>query len=338
MSSSKTSISLIAQKAGVSNATVSRVINHPELVNKETARTVSFAMNSLGYVPKVSKTRTKEPKKLILIIFPDLSNPFYGEIINGIISSAESHSYHILINQTNFNNDNSLDNYLSLTKSTKACGVILSSSLRPEYYRKIASIIPVVQCSEYNTEALFYVSIDDFKAAYTAMEHIYSKGRKKIALINGPSNFKYAIERFRGYEAFLEYAGLPLQESWNINLPEINYDMAFAASCQLLTSSIPPNAVFAVSDVIAAAVIKAAKLHKIRVPEDLIVVGFDNINISTISDPAITTISQPRFQLGYSAGEILHQQISSAQKEPQRMLLNTELIIRASSSCNNINH
>lgn len=107
--------------------------------------------------------------------------------------------------------------------------------------------------------------------------------------------------------------------------------MAFASVCQLLTSSAPPDAIFASSDLIAAAAIKAAKLHHIRVPEDLIVVGFDNINISTICDPAITTISQPRFQLGYTSGEIIHEHIVSPTAYKQQVLLNTELIIRDSS-------
>lgn len=335
MQTEKASISLVAKKAGVSNATVSRVLNHPELVNENTVKAVTAAMEELKYIPQPFKSRGKEAKKLIIINFPDLSNPFYGDIINGLVSSADSHSYHVLVHLTDFKDDAALDNLLDLIKETSACGVVLASALRPDYYRQIASIVPLVQCCEYNTEDYSYVSIDDFKASYTAMEHIYSNGRKKIAFINGPANFKYAIERFRGYEAFLQYSGLSFHDSWNINLPAINYDMAFAASSQLLTSQDPPDAVFAASDVIAAAVIKAAKVYSIKVPEDLIVVGFDNVSISTISDPAITTISQPRFQLGYSAGEILNQHITNSQKQVQRLLLNTELIIRESSSHNN---
>ncbi len=332
MASNKVSIALVAKQAGVSSATVSRVLNHPELVNEETVRTVSSIMESLGYKPQPSRAKNTSDRKLILIHVPETSNPFYDEVITGVTSANENHAYRTLISQGDLNHRGAMDNFVQLLEDTRAGGVILCSNLKKEYCDRISAAVPLVQCCEYSNEDYSYVSIDDFRAAYTAMEHIYSTGHRKIAFVNGPSNFKYATERFHGYEAFLEYAGLPFQSSWCINIPEINYEIAFAATSQMLNSSEPPDAVLASSDVIAAAVIKAAKLHQLNVPEDLIVVGFDNVFISTISDPPITTISQPRFQIGYTAGEILHQHIVSKQAQPQHIILNTELIIRASSS------
>lgn len=326
----KVSITEIARLAGVSNATVSRVLNHPELVNRETVQLIQDTMESCHYRPRASKL--KNTKSLILINVPEIANPFYSEVIRGIGASSENHSYHMLISQENLQNSAAVDNFIALVKKTRASGLILCSSLKPQYYQHISALAPIVQCCEYNREEYSYVSIDDFKAAYSAMEHIYSLGRRKIAIINGPSHFKYACERRQGYEAFLDYAGIEPVNSWYIQLPQINYDMAFSAASQLLSSSAVPDAVFAASDLIAAAVIKAARLHKLRVPEDLAVVGFDNINISTICEPAITTVSQPCFQLGYSAGEILHEQICTPNCAPQHMLLNTELIIRGSTS------
>ena len=329
MESSKMSITEIAKRAGTSAATVSRVLNHPELVNSETAEQIRAAMEELGYTPRASKK--SKSKKLIIINVPEVTNPFYSEVINGIVSSENKHSYYTLIRQDDLGDSQSLNSFINLLKSTRACGVVLCSPLQTQFYEQIGSLMPVVQCCEYNSEEFSYVSIDDFQAAYNVMEHIYSQGRRKIAFINGPLNFKYARERQRGYEAFLEHAGLARISNWSLQLSAINYDMAFASVCQLLTSSAPPDAIFASSDLIAAAAIKAAKLHHIRVPEDLIVVGFDNINISTICDPAITTISQPRFQLGYTSGEIIHEHIVSPTAYKQQVLLNTELIIRDSS-------
>lgn len=329
MESSKMSIIEIAKRAGTSPATVSRVLNHPELVNSETAEQIRAAMKELNYTPRTSKS--SKFRKLILINVPEVTNPFYSEIINGIVSSTTNHSYYTLISQDALEDSQSINNFVKLLKSIKACGVILCSPLNSQFYEQIGSLMPVVQCCEYNSEEYSYVSIDDFQAAYNVMEHIYSQGRRKIAFINGPLNFKYARERQRGYEAFLEHAGLPHISNWSVQLSAINYDMAFASICQLLTSSAPPDAIFASSDLIAAAAIKAAKLHHIQVPGDLIVVGFDNINISTICDPAITTISQPRFQLGYTSGEIIHEHIISPTAYKQQVLLNTELIIRDSS-------
>lgn len=330
MESPKISITEIAKRAGTSPATVSRVLNHPELVNSETAQLIRSAMEETNYVPRPSKH--SKSKKLILINVPEIANPFYSEIIQGIMASASNHSYHTLISQDNLEDSQSVSGFVKLLKSVKACGVILCSPSSSQYYEQIGSMMPIVQCCEYNSEEYSYVSIDDFQAAYNVMEHIYSRGRRKIAFVNGPLHYKYARERQRGYEAFLDRAGISHISSWSIHLSEINYDMAFASVCQLLTSSAPPDAIFASSDLIAAAAIKAAKLHHIRVPEDLIVVGFDNINISTICDPAITTISQPRFQLGYTSGEIIHEHIISPTAYKQQVLLNTELIIRESSN------
>ncbi|MFT3983538.1 MAG: substrate-binding domain-containing protein [Lachnospiraceae bacterium] len=329
MESEKLSITEIAKRAGTSAATVSRVINHPELVNSETAQLIRSSMEELNYVPRTSKKF--KAKKLILISVPEITNPFYSEIIKGITASTNNHSYYTLINQDSLEDSRSINNFIKLLKSVKACGVILCSPLNSQYYEQIGSLMPIVQCCEYNSEDYSYVSIDDFQAAYNVMEHIYSQGRREISFVNGPLKYKYARERQRGYEAFLDHAGIMRTSNLSINLAEINYDMAFASVCQLLTSSAQPDAIFASSDLVAAAAIKAAKLHHIRVPEDLIVVGFDNINISTISDPAITTINQPQFQLGYTAGEIIHEHISSPTAYKQQVLLNTELIIRESS-------
>ncbi|WP_159431604.1 LacI family DNA-binding transcriptional regulator [Clostridium sp. Marseille-P3244] len=329
MSTGKLSISEIAKQAGTSITTVSRALNHPELVKAETAERINRAMEQLNYKPRF--TKKKPTRKLIVINIPEITNPFYSEIIRGIVSSAESHDYYTLIHQDALKDGQSVDNFINLLKAVKACGTILLSPLEKKYYERIGSLIPIVQCCEYNSEEYSYVSIDDFQAAYSVMSHIYSQGCRKIIFINGPLKYKYARERQRGYEAFLEQNELVRSANWTINLPEVNYDTAFACVCQLLTSASRPDAIFTYSDLVAAAALKAAKLHDINVPEDLVIVGFDNINISSICDPAITTVNQPQFQLGYTSGEIIHEHISSPTAYMQKVLLKTELIIRDSS-------
>lgn len=330
MGEPKISIADIAQQAGVSAATVSRVFNHPELVNQHTVQAVLHAMEALNYTPRL--TKKKPGKRLALINIPDFSNPFYDQVLKGIITSLENHEINTLINPDNLRDEKALANFLAIAKSVKACGVITCSHLQTEQYAQLSAIAPLVQCCEYTSEEYSYVSIDDFQAAYSAMEHIHSQGCTNIAFVNGPLEYKYALERRRGYEAFLEQAGLPLNPNWIVQLPDIDYDMGFAAIRQLLTSSTPPDAIFAASDLIAAAALRAAKSLQINVPQDLVVVGFDNINIATICDPPITTVSQPRFQLGYTAGEILYDRITTPHSQPQKVFLNTELIIRDSSS------
>ena len=126
-------------------------------------------------------------------------------------------------------------------------------------------------------------------------------------------------------------ANLSIPSSWIIQVPEINYDMAYTAVSQLLSTSEKPNAFFAASDVLAAAIINAAHRYKLHIPEDIMVVGFDNIMISTIVRPAITTINQPKFQLGYTACEMLVERIHNPNSKPRSMTLGTELIVRDSA-------
>ena len=330
MATPKISIADIARQAGVSAATVSRVFNHPELVNQGTIQLIMDTMEQLNYAPRSEKKRSE--RRLALINIPNFSNPFYDQVLKGIITSLENHEINTLINTDNLRDEQAMTRFLETARSTKACGVITCSHLREQHYAQLAALTPIVQCCEYTSEEYSYVSIDDFQAAYGAMEHIYSQGCEKIAFVNGPLEYKYAQERRRGYEAFLKQMGLPVNPSWIVQLPDIDYDMGFAAIRQILTSSTPPDAIFAVSDLVAAAALRAAKSLQINVPQNLVVVGFDNIHLSTICDPSITTVSQPRFQMGYTAGEMLYDQVISPQSCPQKILLNTELIIRDSSS------
>lgn len=334
MSTRSIKIADIAKKTGISNATVSRALNHPEMVNAATLQLIQDTMKEMGYIPKKTPASSSSEltQKLVIVNVPQISNPFYSEVLRGISESAANHSVRILINQDPLVTEADVSSFLAFCKSLHVSGLILCSSLSdPDQYKKLGATIPLVQCCEYNSDDFSYVSVDDYIAAHSAMEHIYSQGRKKIAFVNGPLPFKYAKERQRGYLTFMDDMHLEHLSSWCINLPEISYDIAFASICQLLASSSRPDAIFASSDLIAAAALKAARQYHLHVPEDLIVVGFDNIETSVICYPSITTISQPRFQIGYTAGEILNDHMTSSVAHTQHILLNTELIIRQSS-------
>jgi len=336
MNSKDISIVDIAEKAQVSTATVSRVLNHPEQVKSATSKKVKEAMAELNYSFADSLAEIpKNNKGLIIIDIPSHENPFYSEIIKGAQTSATAHGYHLLTNQKHLN-ANTVDSFCNLLKFVKALGVITLNCVDDQTLHKISSKFPVVQCCEYNPDSgLSYVGINDISAACNAMEYILSTGRQKIAMINGPLRYKYARDRRDGYERTLEAAGIELPKKWIIQLPEVNYEMAYSAACQLLNSEFRPNAFFVVSDVFAAAVIRAAKRHGLHVPRDIVVVGFDNVDIAIMSNPSITTISQPKFQLGYTACELLVEKLSHPDVASQSMLLDTELIIRESTSIDN---
>ena len=270
----------IAQEAGVSIATVSRILNNYPHIKYETRKKVIDSMDMLGYDTNEIVIKPK-PKNSGLIIFniPTLSNPFYSQIANGAEAAATRHGYHILINESDINPWN-FNDLLDILKKFNVAGLIVLNHLSLELLDKLNSTVPLIQCCEYNEDSdISYVSIDDISASKRVMEYILSNNRRKIALINGPMHYKYARHRLNGYLNALKTANIPVENNWIVNLQEINYNTAVSACSHLLNLSNRPNAIFAISDVFAAAAIKASSNIGLRVPQDVLVVGFDNVDI-----------------------------------------------------------
>lgn len=325
----KITVASIAKQAGVSPATVSRVLNHRELVKEDTIQCVEEAMRELGYrLGRKEQEEKGTEKPIILLNIPGVDNVFYLDVIKGARISAKAHGYHLLLHESPLSRG-TIQDFCELVVQVEAAGVILLNKVSEESLQKLNALTPLVQCCEYNENAhMPYVSIDDFKAAETAAQYLLSSGRNKIAMINGPGTFNYSVHRQEGFLYALKNADITIPRQWVLQLPEISYEMAYAAVSRLLKSESRPNAFFAVLDVFAAAAVKAVKKYGFRVPEDIMVVGFDNIDLSIMTSPAITTVSQPRQQMGYAACEMLLEIIDNPMTEVKSIILDTELIVR----------
>ena len=325
-------ITQIARYLGISPATVSRALSHRSLVSRETLTKIDRAMQEFGYeLPKYAEP-LEEHQRIIVLNIPNIGNAFYQEIIKGAVSSASAHRYSLLINESTLGRS-SIQEYCKTLSSIGAAGTILMNQLPEEDLHKIRQICPLIQCSEYNPEANYpYVSIDNYSAAKTAVEYLLSCGCNKISLLNGPRSYRYAAERWRGFRDTMERAEIYVPKSWVVQLPDVNFNIAYAAVCKLLNSDMRPNAFFAVSDIFAAAAIRGAHRYGLSVPEDVMVVGFDNIPISMMTSPSITTISQPTESEGYTACELLVDMIENPEVIAQSLILETELIVRESTS------
>lgn len=324
-------VNKLAKETGLSPATVSRVLHHRELVNQETILIVENKLKEYGYDPEeLMKKQSDASKRIITVVVPSIINPFYYKILQGIESSASSHSFEVVIYQNTITSSN-VEKFLKVVQMTNTRGVIcLSRKLEKHLADRIYEQIPFIQCCEYNSESVApYVGINDFAAAKGAVDYILNMGYEKIAFINGPIMFNYAQERLRGFEAALESHSISVPRSWKISLPDVAYDLGYSAACQLLGSKEKPDAIFCAADVFAASVIKAANRFNLRIPEDLGVVGFDNIEMASITTPGLTTINQPSFQTGFTAAESLFELLYSNTK-PRSILLDTELISRDS--------
>ncbi|WP_318615694.1 LacI family DNA-binding transcriptional regulator [Sporosarcina sp. YIM B06819] len=326
-----TTIQEVAKQAGVSVATVSRVINTPGIVTEKTRHKVEQVIQQLNYEPSVlgRNLRTSE-SRLLLALIPSISNPFYTEIINGIENVAIEQGYNILLCATD-SNPNREDIYFNLLKSKLADGIIsMDPTVNKTKLLELASRYPVVQCSEYDEDgSISYVTINNELAAYHAVRHLIKIGHKKIALINSHNKYLYARERRRGFEKAFKEFDLPINPDWIYNTDSLGFEQGQRAMRHLLTVSERPTAVFAVSDILAIGALKEINNNKLHVPNDIALIGFDKISFSNMTHPTLTTISQPGYTMGSTAATMLINKIKG--KDVQSVVLDHELIIREST-------
>ena len=326
----KSTLTQIAGKAGVSIATVSRILNDSGRVSHATRQKVYAAIRDLEYGATLQ--RQMPLYQTILALVPDCSNPFYAGIIEGAQSTARTAGFELFLMPTGgtYPNPAALTN---LIRREGFSGVLwLCTAPDTGLLSMVRQHCPMVMVGEYPEDyPCSYVSIDDISAAYRAVNYLITSGCRRIGMLNCAIKYKYARHRLHGFRRALDQAGLSFNPDWYASVPSIDYTLAYSAAIQLLHSDPAPDAIFASSDVLAAAVINAAHTLGMQVPQDLSVIGFDNVVTSQITQPAITTIAQPCFQLGQQACSILLEKIQNPDLPDRHTLLSTEMIIRGSS-------
>ncbi|MFC5701262.1 LacI family DNA-binding transcriptional regulator [Cohnella faecalis] len=323
-------IHTVAKEAGVSVATVSRVLNNHPSVSLKTRRKVEEVIEKLKYEPNMlGKSLRSSQSRLLLALIPNISNPFYAKVVSGIESVAKANRYNIMLCTTDSNPERELL-YYDMVKKKLAEGLI-SIDPSSEFYEMLTTTnrYPVVICGEHvGNDHAPCVSIDNAKAAYKAVKHLIALGHRKIALVN--SNIYTAGLRQQGYLKALEEHGIEVNPRW-IAHADLNFENAQQDVRELLMTEDRPTAVFAVSDTIAISVLKAAKDLDIKVPEELVVSGFDNIDFSSVMNPTLTTISQPMFEMGSHSAAMLFKRIADRSAAIKNVILDHDLIIREST-------
>lgn len=323
----------ISKTSGISLSTISRVLNKSPYVSARTREKVIAAIHEMGIDTSTLDLAPVPADKLIIFNVPTLKNPFYSPIATSARIAAGSHGYSLLINEDPITDD-TIDSFIQLIKNTRAVGLILSNSLSYGRLKRLSALLPVVTCCEADTlSTIPFVTIDDEGAAINATRHLINLGRKRIGFINGPGSFKYARDRYNGYSYALKKAGITIDRTIIADMnADMDYDMAKAACIRMLNYQNPPDAFFCISDVLAAAAINAAQGLGYRVPEDVAVVGFDDIQISSIMNPSITTVRQPTTQIGSIATEMVIRLVEKDEYMVKSLYLGTELIIRESTT------
>ena len=324
----------VAREARVSIATVSHVINNTRYVSDELSKKVHIAMEKLGYHPNdIARSLRKKKTYTIGMIIPDNSNPFFAEVALGIEMRSFDLSYNVIFCNTNRDVQKELI-YLDLLLKKRVDGIIFVSSgsnINSIEFIKSQKIPVIVVDREVKRLEVDSVLVDNLSGGYQATKHLLNLGHKIISCISGPSLITPSSERIEGYKKALKEASLEIYEKLILQ-GDFQYEGGYKSAKRLLRMKKIPTAIFVCNDLMAIGAIRAIKEGGLSVPKDISVVGFDDIALASFYSPKLTTVTQPKYQMGKLAANMLIERIMNKEIEPRRKLLKTELIIRESTS------
>ncbi len=322
----------IAEKVGVTESTVSRVLNGIPKASKETRKEIFQVAAELGYKPnQIARSLVTKKTHTIGLIISDLSNTYFARVASGIENIASKYDYSLIISTTGGQEKEELK-YINLLKEKQVDGILFASGRMPKSCRKLLreTEIPTVVVAREVEEDLPSVHINNVKESYKAVKYLINNGHQKIAMISGNANDKESgLYRIQGYKQALRDNNLKIREELIV---EGNFKLksGIKAMEEILKKDDSITAVFAASDEMGVGAIKAIKKSGLKVPEDISVVGFDNNIISLASDPELTTISQPEEELGWRSMEMLYKVMTGGVLEQKKIYLSCELKKRAS--------
>lgn len=322
----------VARVAGVSPQTVSRAINDKDEISPATRARVLRVVEELGYRPNhIARSLTTHRTATLGLVVPDIVNPFFAEIARGVEDLACVSGYQVFLCNTDENpvRERTVLNSLA---AKQVDGIILCSSRLDdaELSAMVAEMPPMVLVNRVLKHGEAYaVVIDDFHGAHQAMAHLLRAGHRFIALLRGPTSSYSGRERLRGYREALAAAGVPWDEELVITtMPRV--EEGYQATMQLLARRPDVTAIFAYNDLVAVGALQACAAAGRRVPEDVAVVGFDDIPLASLVVPALTTVHVPKYRLGQLALEKLLLRLAG-DAESLVSAVSCELIVRASA-------
>lgn len=326
----------VANLAGVSTSTVSRVLSEKGYVNDETRKRVSKVIEQLAYVPNPLATSLKTGRSnMIALLVPSIQNHIFPEIIRGVEDVARQNGISVILCNTD---DHAETEKVYLDKlSTRWADGFIVCSMRPdsEHIRVLHdSGIPLVLTTRFYDDTVDAVGIDNRRAARNAVSYLIKTGHKKIGIALGNCELNIYRDRFEGYKDALAEAGLPADERFILRQTS-DEDSFYYLTQNMLASGALPDAMFATTDMKAINIMRAFLDKGLRIPEDISVMGFDNIKICPMLNPSLTTVSQPLYRIGALATEKLIAQIRAKDEgreyTPALNILGTELIVRQST-------
>lgn len=332
----KVTLEYIARMANVSKATVSRVINNrSDGVGAQTRARVQKILDEYDYKnPQPTKVLARSKSKTIGLVIPDITNSFFAELVKAVDDYLSARGYVLLLCNTNSSAIKE-NNCISVLAAQKVDGVILVSTVGEqingcEQLKKynIPCVLMDRKMKTSNYSASVY--IDNEYAMFIAADYLIKQGNRDIALFLGQSYLSASIERLEGYKSALKHHGIAYERDLVI-WGEFTYDSGYNAMLYLQQSGRAYTAVLAACDVIALGALKALSYLRLRVPEDIRVIGFDNIALSEMVDPPLSTLEQPIKELGTKAAQVLLEAIDTGAVRTPNIRLEAKLILRKST-------
>ena len=325
----------VAKEAGLSLGTVSNVINNLSTVTEENRMKVMEAIKKLKYRPNIAaRTLKTNTSKSIGLIIPDITNPFYPELARGVEDAAREFGYTVFL----CNNDRDAikeRQYSDAFVEKNVDGIILvKSSLTYSVLNEIAEKCKIVLIDYSGENPQFdSIDVDDYKGAIQAMTFLHQNSHQRIAFIGGVPDSKSSKSRMQAYVNFLNEKKLKIDDLL-IKEGRFDWQSGYNAALELLNLPIPPTAIFAANDLMAIGAIKAIRERHLQVPYDISVIGYDDIGMAALCTPELTTIRQPKYEMGTLSVEMLIKRVENAIVEETvkiiKKVMDTTLIVRES--------
>jgi LacI family transcriptional regulator len=326
----------VARQANVSLMTVSRVINNKGDVSSETRQRVLEIITNLGYRPSaIARSLATKETSTIGLVVPDVSNAFFAEITQGVERLAYSRGYHVFLCNTEEDPQRELAVIQSLEEKRVDGLILCSSRLEEEKLIDIMAKLPAVvlinrRLHQTGEDTFDSITLDDERGGRLATQHLIQKGHRQIGFLAGPPASYSAAGRRKGYLAALQDAGIHLVDGWMKHC-QPSVEGGYEATRCLLGAHSQLTALFCFNDLVAVGALQACDELKRRVPDDLAIVGHDDIPVAALVSPALTTCRVPRYELGARAVNALLERLRDSPGDCNQTILQPELVIRESA-------
>ncbi|MBV8380336.1 MAG: LacI family DNA-binding transcriptional regulator [Paucibacter sp.] len=324
----------VAALAGVSFTTVSHVLNETRPVSAEARARVLAAVEEIGYLPSaVARSLRKSETKIVGVLVPNVQNPFFAELVCGVEACCRQAGYSVLICNSD-NDPRHQQDYMRTLLEKRVDGLLLSSAGDDE---ALARIFKMARVPAVTVDRLVpgvrgdRVSVNNQEGARLAVEHLISLGHRRIACISGPREFEVSRERVEGWRRALADAGIEADESLVVER-DFSSPGGYAATRELLRGGHGITAVFASNDMMAVGALRAAAELGVRLPQQLSVIGFDDIELSRYVFPALSTAGVSIRELGAEAGRVLIGRIENSTAALRDIQLTPSLVVRESTA------